>query len=91
MRRLSESERAEREAKLEAILARTRKKEKEAAMKLASESGSAILGHLQGWTIRVRAVRCGKSTCKSCPHKFYAYAEKREKGKLKTEYLGVVR
>jgi len=91
MRRLSESERAEREAKLEAILARTRKREKEAAMKLASESGSAILGHLQGWTIRVRAVKCGKSSCKSCPHKFYAYAEKREKGKLKTEYLGVVR
>ena len=89
--RLSESEKAEREAMLEAILARTRKKEKEAAMNLATETGSATLGHIRGWTIRVRAVRCGKPSCKKCPHKFYAYAEKREKGKLKTRYLGVLR
>jgi len=89
--RLSESERAEREAMLEAILARTRKKEKEAVIKSASESGNAILGHFRGWTIRVRAVKCGKPSCKKCPHKFYAYAEKREKGKLKTRYLGVLR
>jgi len=89
--RLSESERAEREAKLKAILARTRKKEKEAALKLATEKGNAVLGHFQGWTIRVRAVKCGKPNCRRCPHRFYAYAEKREKGKLETQYLGVLR
>jgi len=89
--RLSESEKAEREAMLEALLARTRKREREAVMNLASKTGSATLGHFRGWTIRVRAVRCGKPSCKKCPHKFYAYAEKREKGKLKTRYLGVLR
>jgi len=91
MRRLRESEKAEREAMLEAVLARTRKREREAVLNLATETGSAKLGRIRGWTIRVRAVRCGKSSCKSCPHRFYAYAEKREKGKLKTLYLGVVR
>ncbi len=91
MMRLSESEKAERETMLEAILARTRKREKEAALRTVKETGSATLGHFRGWTIRVRAVKCGKPNCKRCPHKFYAYAERREKGRLKTRYLGVVR
>jgi len=62
-----------------------------AAMKVASEKGSASVGRVGGWTIRIRAVKCGKQNCRKCPHKFYAYRQKRIDGKIKTKYLGVVR
>ena len=39
-------------------------------------------------TVRVKAVRCNKSACKSCPHSFYAYYRVYMLGYATEEYLG---
>jgi hypothetical protein len=39
-------------------------------------------------SVYIKAVRCGKKNCKSCPHRWYAYANYREGKKIKTKYLG---
>jgi len=54
-------------------------------------SGSGTVAHFRGWAIRVRAVKCGKPNCRKCPHRYYAYAERRVKGKLQTKYVGVIK
>ena len=61
------------------------------AMEIANEKGSATVGQFQGWSIRVKAIRCGKPNCHKCPHRFYAYGERRVGRKLQTKYLGVIR
>ncbi|MDQ3982150.1 MAG: hypothetical protein M3271_05660, partial [Actinomycetota bacterium] len=39
-------------------------------------------------TYRLEAVRCGKPGCTKCPHGPYWYAYYREKGKLRSRYIG---
>lgn len=39
-------------------------------------------------TYRLEQVRCGKPSCKSCPHGPYWYAYYREGGRLKSRYVG---
>ncbi len=38
--------------------------------------------------IKLRAIKCGKTGCKKCPHGWYVYAQWKEKGKVKEKYLG---
>lgn len=42
-------------------------------------------------TVRTKAVRCGKPTCKKCPHKIYAYAQFRDGKRVREKYLGIAR
>ncbi len=49
-------------------------------------SGSVRIG-----TIRLKEVRCGKSSCTKCPHKIYAYAQYRVGKKVTEKYIGVAR
>ncbi len=72
-------------------LKKVRRESIKTALQVAAERGSARVGRIDGWTVRIKSVRCGKPNCRKCPHKFYAYAEKRIRGKLRTRYLGVVR
>ncbi len=81
----------ERRKELDLLLSKTPLRAIREVLMQAKKKGSAYLGRVGGWTVRIRAVRCGKPTCRKCPHCFYAYAEKRERGRLKTRYLGVVR
>ncbi|MEM3426854.1 MAG: DUF6788 family protein [Nitrososphaerales archaeon] len=39
-------------------------------------------------SVVIKYINCGKPTCKSCPHGPYMYLVKREKGVVKTVYLG---
>lgn len=39
-------------------------------------------------TYRLEHVRCGKQSCRSCPHGPYWYAYWREDGRLKSRYIG---
>ena len=39
-------------------------------------------------SFRKKNIKCGKESCKSCPHGPYWYAEWTEKGALKSKYLG---
>ncbi|MDQ3940504.1 MAG: hypothetical protein M3238_04040 [Actinomycetota bacterium] len=41
-----------------------------------------------GVTYRLESVRCGKPTCRSCPHGPYWYAYYREGNRLKSRYIG---
>jgi hypothetical protein len=41
-----------------------------------------------GVTYRLENVRCGKPSCKSCPHGPYWYAYYREGSKLRSRYIG---
>lgn len=41
-----------------------------------------------GVTYRLERVRCGKPSCKSCPHGPYWYAYYRESNKLRSRYIG---
>lgn len=41
--------------------------------------------------IRLKAVNCGKSNCHKCPHHIYAYAQFRDRGKVREKYLGIAR
>jgi hypothetical protein len=40
------------------------------------------------WTYRQEAVKCGKPTCKRCPHGPYWYRYSYSKGKTTKEYVG---
>ncbi len=40
-------------------------------------------------TYRLETVRCGKRSCRSCPHGPYWYAYWREGGRLRSRYIGV--
>lgn len=40
------------------------------------------------WTYRFEYVRCGKKSCKSCPHGPYWYRYRREGPKVRKEYVG---
>ena len=53
---------------------------------LDDESGQAE--EEPGVTYRLEAVRCGKPSCKSCPHGPYWYAYYREGSKLRSRYIG---
>lgn len=39
-------------------------------------------------TYRQQSVRCGKDSCRSCPHGPYWYAFWREDGKMRSRYIG---
>lgn len=39
-------------------------------------------------TYRLEKVRCGKPGCRSCPHGPYWYAYYRERGRLRSRYIG---
>lgn len=39
-------------------------------------------------TYRLETVRCGKQSCRSCPHGPYWYAYWREGGRLRSRYVG---
>lgn len=39
-------------------------------------------------TYRLETVRCGKASCKTCPHGPYWYAYYREGTKLRSRYIG---
>ena len=41
--------------------------------------------------VRIKAVNCGKANCHKCPHHIYAYAQFRDRGKVREKYLGVAR
>ena len=41
-----------------------------------------------GVTYRLESVKCGKPTCRSCPHGPYWYAYYREGKRLKSRYIG---
>lgn len=41
-----------------------------------------------GVTYRLESVRCGKPSCRSCPHGPYWYAYYREGSKLRSRYIG---
>lgn len=40
------------------------------------------------WTYRCEYVKCGKPTCKSCPHGPYWYRYIHEKGSMRKKYFG---
>ncbi|MFO3798116.1 MAG: hypothetical protein ACK8QZ_12720 [Anaerolineales bacterium] len=42
----------------------------------------------QGWTLRLEKVKCGKPTCKTCPHGPYWYAYRRQGNKTVSKYIG---
>lgn len=44
--------------------------------------------NLGGWTYRQEYVKCGKRSCKKCPHGPYWYAYRQVKGKLQKRYVG---
>jgi hypothetical protein len=39
-------------------------------------------------TFRQEMVRCGRATCQRCPHGPYWYAYWRERGRLRSRYIG---
>jgi hypothetical protein len=41
-----------------------------------------------GMTVQLERVRCGKPTCKRCPHGPYWYGYFREGGRLRSVYIG---
>lgn len=59
-------------------------------MSLGDEAGDAseLRGDDPSVTYRLESVRCGKETCRSCPHGPYWYAYYRENGKLRSRYIG---
>ncbi len=42
----------------------------------------------QAVTYRLESVKCGKAECRRCPHGPYWYAYYREKGRLRSRYIG---
>lgn len=48
-------------------------------------------GKVQVGSVRIKVVFCGKKTCRTCPHAFYAYAQYREGKKVKEKYIGIAR
>jgi hypothetical protein len=55
---------------------------------LASHGDPPPDHRVDGARYRQEFVRCGKRGCKSCPHGPYWYAYYREKGRLKSRYIG---
>jgi len=41
-----------------------------------------------GITLQLEKVRCGKETCRKCPHGPYWYGYWRQNGKMKSRYVG---
>lgn len=48
-------------------------------------------GKMRTGSVRIKEVVCGKSGCKKCPHKIYAYARYRVGKKVTEKYIGVAR
>lgn len=40
------------------------------------------------WTYQEEMIRCGKPSCKSCPHGPYWYGYRHQGGRMKKKYLG---
>ena len=51
------------------------------------ETGGAAAG-ATAVTYRQEMVRCGKATCRSCPHGPYWYAYWREDARVRSRYIG---
>lgn len=50
--------------------------------------GGGDLGRRGKVTFRQEMVRCGRATCRRCPHGPYWYAYWRERGRLRSRYIG---
>lgn len=59
-------------------------------MKLVEKSKAKKKSLTDGWSYRVKKIKCGKPTCKKCPHGPYLYRYRTEKGKTRCEYVGLL-
>jgi hypothetical protein len=59
-------------------------------MNLSEKAGREVVErrHAGGVTLQLEKVRCGKRTCKKCPHGPYWYAYWRDGGRMKSRYIG---
>lgn len=57
-------------------------------MALGDEEGAEAASGDPEVTYRLESVRCGKPSCRSCPHGPYWYAYFREGDKLRSRYIG---
>lgn len=56
---------------------------------LGDDSTARAAGpELAGVSYRLETVRCGKESCRSCPHGPYWYAYFREGGRMRSRYIG---
>ncbi|MEM0503581.1 MAG: hypothetical protein QXT58_02610 [Archaeoglobaceae archaeon] len=63
----------------------------EAALREAAQRGTAPIGNIDGWSLQLKFIRCGKSSCKKCPHGPYLYGFRREGKKVISKYFGVIK